>query len=102
MFTSDLIPRPKRRLYPGRSRSRCASMIETMRADGHEPCVVVQTSTGRLQAWVRVSPAPLEAALATAIGKNLAHSYGADLASTDWSLGPAGRVHQSQTHAPPA
>lgn len=60
------------------------SMIETMRADGHEPCVVVQTSTGRLQAWVRVSQAPLEAALATAIGKNLAHNYGADLASTDW------------------
>jgi hypothetical protein len=60
------------------------SMIQTMRADGHEPCVVVQTSTGRLQAWVRVSQAPLEAALATAIGKDLAHSYGADLASTDW------------------
>jgi hypothetical protein len=60
------------------------SMIEIMRADGHEPCLVVQTSTGRLQAWVRVSQAPLEAVLATAIGKDLAHSYGADLASTDW------------------
>jgi len=60
------------------------SMIGIMRADGHEPCVVVQTSAGRLQAWVRISPAPLEAALATAIGKNLAHRYGADLASTDW------------------
>ena len=60
------------------------STIETMRANGHEPCVVVQTSTGRLQAWVRVSPAPLEAALATAIGKDLARRYGADLASTDW------------------
>jgi len=60
------------------------SMIGVMRADGHEPCVVVQTSAGRLQAWVRVSPAPLEAALATAIGKDLAHRYGADLASTDW------------------
>jgi hypothetical protein len=60
------------------------STIAVMRAEGHEPCVVVQTSTGRLQAWVRVSPTPLEAALATAIGKNLAHSYGADMASTDW------------------
>jgi hypothetical protein len=60
------------------------SMIGVMRADGHQPCVVAQTSAGRLQAWVRVSPAPLEAALATAIGKNLAHRYRADLASTDW------------------
>jgi hypothetical protein len=60
------------------------SAIAAMRAEGHEPCVVVQTSTGRLQAWVRVSPTPLEARLATAIGKGLAHSYRADIASTDW------------------
>ena len=60
------------------------SAIAQMRAEGHEPCVVVQTSTGRLQAWVHVSTSPLEARLATAIGKNLAHSYGADIASTDW------------------
>jgi RepB DNA-primase from phage plasmid len=60
------------------------SLIHVMRTHGHEPCVVLQTSTGRLQAWVRVSPAPLPAALATAIAKDLAHRYHADRASADW------------------
>jgi len=60
------------------------STMAAMRAEGHEPCVVVQTSTGRLQAWVHVSPDPLEARLATAIGRDLAHTYGADMASADW------------------
>lgn len=60
------------------------SMPERMRTDGYEPCVVTQTSSGRLQAWVRVSQAPLEPALATAIGQYLAHTYGGDPASTDW------------------
>jgi hypothetical protein len=29
-----------------------------MRANGHEPCVVLQSSPGHLQAWIRVSPIP--------------------------------------------
>lgn len=60
------------------------AVLETMRANGHEPCVVLQTSPGNLQAWVRVSPAPLEPAVATAIARQLAHTYGADLGSADW------------------
>mgnify|MGYP001587053971 CR=1 FL=1 len=60
------------------------AVLHTMRANGHQPCVVLQTSPGNLQAWIRVSPTPLEPALATAIGRQLAHTYGADLASTDW------------------
>lgn len=60
------------------------SVLETMRADGHEPCVVLQTSPGHLQAWIRVSTLPLEPVVATAIGKHLARTYGGDLASTDW------------------
>lgn len=60
------------------------STPDRMRADGHEPCVVLQTSAGHLQAWVRVSPAPLEPAVATALGQHLAHTYGGDPASTDW------------------
>ena len=60
------------------------SVLETMRAHGHEPCVVLQTSPGHLQAWIHVSTFPLEPAVATAIGKHLAHAYGGDLASTDW------------------
>ncbi len=60
------------------------STIDTMRANGHEPCVVLQTSPGHRQAWVRVSPTPLEPAVATEIGRQLARLYGGDLASTDW------------------
>ena len=60
------------------------SVLEMMRANGHEPCVVLQTSPGHLQAWIHVSTFPLEPAVATAIGKHLAHAYCGDLASTDW------------------
>ena len=59
-------------------------IIETMRTNGHGPCVVLQTSPGRLQTWVRLSSEPLEPALATAAGKDLARLYGGDPASTDW------------------
>jgi hypothetical protein len=60
------------------------SVLEAMWANGHEPCVVLQTSPGHLQAWIRVSTFPLEPAAATAIGKHLACAYQGDLASTDW------------------
>ena len=59
-------------------------IIHTMRANGHEPCVVLQTSPGNLQAWVHVSPTPLEPALATEIGRELARLYRGDPASVDW------------------
>jgi hypothetical protein len=55
-----------------------------MRAHGHDPCVVVQTSPGHLQAWVRLSTVPIEPAVATAVGKLLARAYGGDPASVDW------------------
>ena len=58
--------------------------IATMRAHGHDPCVVLQTSPGHLQAWVHLSCSPLEPAVATAAGKLLAVAYGGDPASTDW------------------
>jgi len=59
-------------------------IIPTMHANGHEPCAVLQTSPGHLQAWVHVSPTPLDPEVATEIGKQLARSYRGDLASTDW------------------
>jgi RepB DNA-primase from phage plasmid len=59
-------------------------VLENMRANGHAPCVVLQTSPGHLQAWIRLSTAPLEPAVATAAGRQLARAYGGDLASTDW------------------
>ena len=58
--------------------------LERMRANGHEPCVVLQTSPGHLQAWIRVSADPLPPAVATAIARHLAHTYQGDLASADW------------------
>jgi hypothetical protein len=59
-------------------------LLEDMCAHGHEPCVVLKTSPGHLQAWVRVSTTPLQPALATTLGRLLAERYGADRASTDW------------------
>ena len=58
--------------------------LEQMRANGHAPCVVLQTSPGHLQVWIRVSATPLEPAIASAIAKHLARNYGGDLASADW------------------
>lgn len=58
--------------------------IACMRAHGHDPCVVLQTSPGHLQAWIRLSTSPLPPAVATAAGKLLAAAYEGDLASTDW------------------
>lgn len=59
-------------------------ILARLRAQGHEPSVLIQTSPGRLQAWVRVSPEPLPPKLATLIAKRLAQIYAADLASADW------------------
>jgi hypothetical protein len=59
-------------------------IIDTMRADGHEPAVVLRTSPGHLQAWVRVSLTPLEPAVAASVAGHLAALYGADRASAHW------------------
>jgi hypothetical protein len=59
-------------------------IIETMRADGLDPCLVLQTSPGHLQAWVHLSATTLEPAVATQIGRQLARTYGGDIASADW------------------
>lgn len=59
-------------------------VVDTMRADGLAPCVVLLTSPGNLQVWVHVSTTSLEPAVASSIGKHLARRYGGDLASTDW------------------
>ena len=61
-----------------------SAAMHLMRANGHDPCVVVQTSPGHLQAWIHLSYSPLEPTMATAAGRHLAHLYGGDRASTDW------------------
>jgi hypothetical protein len=58
--------------------------VDRMRANGHDPCVVVQSSPGHLQAWIHLSSSPLEPTVATAASRHLAHIYGGDPASTDW------------------
>jgi len=60
------------------------TVLDAMCAHGHQPCVVVDTSPGHLQAWVQVSAQPLPAAVAGAIGRQLARWYQGDCASTDW------------------
>lgn len=61
-----------------------AGILARLRAQGHAPCVVVETSPGRWQAWIQVSPAPLAPALATLAARRLAQLYDADRASADW------------------
>jgi RepB DNA-primase from phage plasmid len=59
-------------------------VLGSMRAHGHQPCAVVETSPGHLQAWVHVSTQALPPAVATAVGRQLAHWYRGDPASSDW------------------
>jgi hypothetical protein len=59
-------------------------VLAAMRAQGHEPCVVIETSPGHLQAWVRVTEKALAPALATQIARHLACLYQGDRASADW------------------
>jgi hypothetical protein len=60
------------------------SVLDAMRRNGHAPCVVLESSPGHWQAWIRVSAVPLQPAVATAIGGYLARTYGGDPASIDW------------------
>jgi len=60
------------------------SVLDAMRSSGHEPCVVLESSPRHWQAWIRVSAAALEPAVATTVGRHLARRYGGDPASIDW------------------
>jgi len=59
-------------------------VLHRMGANGHDPCLVIETSPGHLQAWIRVSTSPLESSIATSIARRLAYLYQGDLASADW------------------
>ena len=60
------------------------TVLTAMRQNRHEPCAVIETSPGHLQAWIRVSLVPLPPQLATSIARYLAHLYQGDRASADW------------------
>jgi RepB DNA-primase from phage plasmid len=78
-------------------------VVASMRSQGHTPCALVETSPGNLQAWIRVSKTPLAPAVATAIGRQLAHAYWGDPASIDWRhLGRlAGFTNQKRKRSQP-
>lgn len=59
------------------------SVLQTLRTQGLPPCVVLKTSPGHLQAWLHLSERSLEPALATAVARQLAHTYAGDLASAE-------------------
>jgi len=61
-----------------------AGVLHRMRDNGHDPCVLLESSPGHLQAWIHVSTSPLEPAVATAVARQLARDYGGDPASADW------------------
>jgi hypothetical protein len=61
-----------------------AGVVGRMRRHGHDPCLVLETSPGHLQAWVQVCNCGLEAFVATAVAKQLARQYGGDPGSADW------------------
>lgn len=55
-----------------------------MRTEGCQPCLVLETSPGRLQAWVRLPAEPVPPAHATSLAKAPARRFQADSASADW------------------
>jgi GNAT superfamily N-acetyltransferase len=61
-----------------------ATVVDHMHRNGHQPCLVLQTSPGRLQAWIRICTSGLEPSIATAVARRLAHEYGGDPGSADW------------------
>jgi RepB DNA-primase from phage plasmid len=58
--------------------------LAAMRVAGQTPCLVVETSPGHQQAWVRVTSGSVMPAWATAVARWMARQYGADPASADW------------------
>lgn len=57
--------------------------LTCMRADGFRPAVVVETSPGNFQAWLK-HPALLPQDVSTAAARELATRFGGDLGAADW------------------
>jgi len=60
------------------------TQLQAMEAQGIYSACTVITSEFNYQAWVRISPTPIEGALATAIGEVLANRFNADLGAKAW------------------
>lgn len=57
--------------------------IERMSAEGCEPTIVVETSLGNFQAWLKHAEV-LDERVSTAVAKELAARFGGDPSSADW------------------
>jgi hypothetical protein len=57
--------------------------IERMSAEGCEPALVVETSPGNFQAWLKHAEV-LDERVSTAVAKELAARFGGDPSSADW------------------
>ena len=60
-----------------------AAAIAGMKAEGFEPAVVVETSPGNFQAWLKHGQV-LDEATSTRVAKELALRFGGDPGSADW------------------
>ena len=60
-----------------------AESIERMKAEGFHPALVVETSPGNFQAWLKHSRI-LSRELSTAAARALAKDFGGDLGAADW------------------
>src|SRR5216684_658505 len=83
IYLIRLIHHPTRRSFPGERLWTATQLVNTatvrfLRMRNREGCDIY------IQPWIHLSTSPLEPALATAAGKQLARIYGGDLASTDW------------------
>ena len=57
--------------------------IRAMKSSGFAPALVVETSPGNFQAWVK-HPYILNKALGTAVARSLAQKFGGDAGAADW------------------
>ena len=60
-----------------------ADAVRQMKASGFDPAVVVETSPGNFQAWLK-HPRVLPRELSTATARALAQQFGGDLGAADW------------------
>lgn len=61
-----------------------AAALEHLKSDGLAPAVIVETSPGNYQAWLRISQEPIPPEQATAAARIVAERYGSDTNSADW------------------
>jgi hypothetical protein len=60
-----------------------AEAVERMKASGFKPAVLVETSTGNFQAWLK-HPRVLSKEVSTAAARALAEQFGGDRGAADW------------------